>query len=292
MPNLGGSEGYLFTMAQSATTPPVPVTMGARAARESEYGPFRFTAAAFPAGEVLERHTHERVTFAVMLDGGFDLLIGGRRLACPAGTVFTEPAGETHENRIGTGGARVLVTQPAPDVEFPAPCTRLLDRVSHLENEAISRIARRLARELREPDEVTPLESQALALEMLATAARLELTRARQAAPPAWVRRVEELIHDRFRESVTIDELAGEAGVHPAHLTRVFRERHGTSPGRYLRKLRLVWAAERLTASREPISRIALQAGFADQAHFTRAFRRHWGVPPGRYRGLRNRNAE
>lgn len=261
--------------------------MGAREAREVEYGPFRFTAASFPAREVLERHTHDRVTFAVMLDGGFDLLIGGKRLQCPAGTVLTEPAGEFHANEIGTGGARVLVTQPDPGADFPASCRRLLDRVNHFASDAISRLARRLVRELEAPDDVTPLETQALALEMLATAARLEQARSLSAGAAGWLRRVEELIHDGFRRPLTIDALAVAAGVHPAHLTRVFRKRYGSTPGQYQRRLRVEWAAERLATCDEPLSRVALQAGFADQAHFTRAFRRHWGVPPGRYRRLR-----
>lgn len=274
-------------MAAASQPTTVPVTMGARRAREREYGAFRFTAAAFPAGEVLERHTHDRVTFAVMLEGGFDLLIGGRRLPCPAGTVLTEPAGESHANEIGGGGARVLVTQPDLGADFPRSCARLLDRVNHFESQAICRLARRLARGLATPDDVTPLESQALALEMLAIATRLDGVRSRYAKPPAWFRLVEQQIHDRFREPLTIESLAEQAGVHPAHLTRVFRERYGTSPGQYVRRLRLEWAAQQLIAGTEPVSRVALRAGFADQAHLTRAFRRHWGVPPARYRMLR-----
>lgn len=265
----------------------VPVSLGARDAREVDYGPFRFTTAAFPPGEVLERHTHDRVTFAVMLDGSFDLLIRGRRLGCPPSTVLTEPAGEAHANDMGTRGARVLVTQPDPAADFPVPCARLLDRVNHFESVAIRRLAERLARELATPDDVTPLETQALALEMLAVAARFERARSLHASPPTWLCRVEELIHDRFREPLTIEALAEAAGVHPAHLSRVFRARHGTSPGRYLRRLRLEWAAERLARGTDSVSQVAFQAGFADQAHFTHAFRRHWGAPPGRYRASR-----
>jgi AraC-like DNA-binding protein len=261
--------------------------MGAREAREHAMGPWRLIDARFPAGERLERHTHDRVVLAVMLGGSFDLLIGGRRLPCLPGTVFTEPAGETHANAIGNRGAHVVVTQPDPANDFPRTCARLLDRVNHFDSPAIARLGRRMARELSRPDDLTPLECQALALEMLARAARLDDARARNGDPPAWLRRVEALIHDRFREPVRIDEVAHEAGVHPAHLIRVFRERYGTSPGQYLRRLRLEWAAEQLANGTESLNRVALQAGFADQAHFTRAFSRHWGLPPGRYRALR-----
>jgi AraC family transcriptional regulator len=266
---------------------PVPISMGAQAHREQEYGPFRLTEAQFQPRTELPQHTHERVTFAVMLAGSFDLVIGGRRLACGAGTVFTEPAGDGHSNAVGTGGARVLVAQPDPAAGFPAPCMRLLDRVNHFPSRAIAGVARRLAAELSAPDDISPLECQALALEMLATAARLERSRALRGAPPAWLTRIASLLHDRFRESLSVASLAREAGVHPAHLSRAFRAWYGTSPGAWQRRLRLEWAAQQLTAGAAPLSRVALEAGFTDQAHFTRAFRRHWGMPPGRYRALR-----
>jgi AraC-like DNA-binding protein len=263
--------------------------MGAREVREHGFGPWQLIDAGFPAGERLDRHTHERVTFAVMLQGSFDLLIGGKRLPCVPGTVFTEPAGETHANAIGGEGAHVMVAQPDPRVALPRACAQLLDRVNHFTSPAIARLGWRIARELQDPDDLTPLECQALAFEMLVHASRLERARSRSGEPPAWLQRVEALIHDRFREPIRIDDVAAEAGVHAAHLSRVFRDRFGTSPGRYLRRLRLEWAADQLVAGSEPLNRVALRAGFADQPHFTRAFHRYWGLTPGRYRALRRR---
>ena len=266
----------------------VPVSMGSVGATTRNAGPFAVTDARFPAGAHLSAHTHERVTFAVMVAGSFDLVISGRRLPCPAGTVFTEPGGERHENAVGTGGAHVVVVQPDPSVAFPSACARMLDRVTHLRHDGLSHLALRLARELRYPDAVTPLEIQAVAYEMLAAAARLaERDVPVDADAPAWFARVEELMHDRFREPLRLEELANEAGVHPSHLARVFRGRYGASPGAYLRRLRLEWAADRLAASDAGVSTVALEAGFADQSHFTRAFRRCYGVPPAQYRRMR-----
>lgn len=183
-------------MAARFQLPAVPVSMGALTALEHNYGTFRFTTASFPAGHVLERHTHDRLTFAVMLDGSFDLLIDGKELQCPGGTVFTEPAGECHANAIGTAGAHVMVTQPDPQMDFPSPCGRLLNRINHFKSDAIRRLAWLLARELQEPDEITPLETQALAFEMLATAARLERARSQHDGLPVWFRRVARKTHD------------------------------------------------------------------------------------------------
>jgi AraC family transcriptional regulator len=54
--------------------------------------------------------------------------------------------------------------------------------------------------------------------------------------------------------------------------------------GAYVRRLRLDWAASRLKMADEPIARIGLEAGFADQSHFTRAFKRYTGLTPAEYR--------
>jgi AraC family transcriptional regulator len=265
--------------------PAVPVTMGAHDAHTREFGPFRLTDAWFEPHDTLDRHIHDRVTFAVMLEGSFDLVIGGRRLSCTPGTVFTEPVGDPHTNHMGRAGARVMALQPDP-ADFPSSCVRFLDRVNHLESRALHRLAGRLAHELRTPDDLTPLEAQAVAFEMLAAGARLGRASAQDKGPPAWLTRIVERMHDGFRGGLSLEELAREAGVHPAHVARMFRRWYRTSPGAYLRTLRIQWAAGQLSGD-ESLSAVALRAGFADQAHFTRAFRRHWGVPPGRYRAER-----
>jgi AraC-like DNA-binding protein len=54
----------------------------------------------------------------------------------------------------------------------------------------------------------------------------------------------------------------------------------------YVRMLRLDWAAARVAKSEEPLSAIALRAGYADQSHFTRAFKRRTGLTPAQYRRL------
>jgi AraC family transcriptional regulator len=78
--------------------------------------------------------------------------------------------------------------------------------------------------------------------------------------------------------------------VHPTHLARAFRARHGVSVGEYGRRVRVAWASAELAASDRPLAMIAAQAGFADQGHFTRLFRRYVGTTPSRYRELTRRD--
>lgn len=271
--------------------PTVPISEGSRRSRQMEVGGVMVTHASFGAGCFLDRHRHDRPVLAVMLGGSFDLAIGARARLCQPATVFTEPAGETHSNRIGTRGANVVVIQPGPERDLPSECSRLLLEPRHFQDAHIATIGRRIRREFAQTDDLRSLCVESLALEMLTAGARRGRAERADREPPAWLTRVTEMVHDRFLEGPRIADLAKEAGVHRVHLARVFRARYKISVGRYMRKLRLEWAADRLIHSDDSLSRIASQADFSDQSHFTRAFRKHAGVPPGAYRTL-NLHAE
>lgn len=270
----------------------VPVTMGSPRFVSIDVDRIRCTHAWFPADADLEPHIHERATFGVMIGGGFDLTFSSpairhRSLACEPGTVFTEPAGETHGNRIGSEGASVVVLQVDPDsadstLEPLRPL--LIDRINHFRSERIALRARRLAREIRRPDPLSDLAVESLALEMLVDAARHDLRWPKRGRVPGWLRVAEDYVRANFRDSLRIADVAQAAGVHPAHLAAVFSEVHGVPLGTYIRRLRLDWAADRLSRTDEPISSIAYAAGFSDQSHLTRTFKAYTGQTPGAYR--------
>jgi AraC-like DNA-binding protein len=96
------------------------------------------------------------------------------------------------------------------------------------------------------------------------------------------VRRARDYLDARPSENVSLETLAGEAGVSPFYLCRVFHQQTGLSPHAYqtLARVRLVKA---LLATGTPIPQAAVDAGFCDQAHLTRHFKRVYGVTPGRY---------
>ncbi len=263
----------------------VPVATGSTRSRSATLPSFDAAELWFPARGRIDPHEHARTNLAVMLEGSFDVGLHNEVVGCPAGTVIVEPAGERHWNRMDRAGAHVLVLQIDPGAEILSGEVRAaLERSTCFRDAAIPALARRLSLELQQPDAVSALAIEGLGLEMLAVAARQGGAGPARGAPPRWVERAREIIHDRCFESIRVGDVAGEVGVHPVHFARVFRKHFQSSVGSYVRTLRLNHAATRLSQSEASISEIAIECGFADQSHLTRLFRRHLGTTPDRYR--------
>ena len=85
------------------------------------------------------------------------------------------------------------------------------------------------------------------------------------------------------QQPVTLDMLAGAAGMEKYRLLRAFARERGISPSRYLAALRVA-RAQTLLQRGMPPAEAALEAGFADQSHLCNAFRQRTGLTPGEYR--------
>jgi AraC family transcriptional regulator len=96
-------------------------------------------------------------------------------------------------------------------------------------------------------------------------------------------RRLRDYIMGNLHEPISNAQLAGRVGVSERHVLKLFRQAYGTTPHRYVQRLRLAEGARLLAQPGHDIADIALQVGFCDQSHFTMAFRRAFGVTPRRY---------
>jgi AraC family transcriptional regulator len=92
------------------------------------------------------------------------------------------------------------------------------------------------------------------------------------------------LLAECRHEPLGLDDVARAIGYSPYYLSRLFRRETGLPIHRYLTRLRLGAALERLAEGERDITRLALEMGFADHSHFTTSFRREFGVPPSAFR--------
>jgi AraC family transcriptional regulator len=254
----------------------MPVSLGARRAVRREVPGFGVRWLDFAPALSLPSHTHAQACIAVVLHGGFDGIWGGREGTASSGTLIVEPAGELHANRFFAGsGAQVVAIQPVGELASGA------DQASRGARPDALGVGWRMAVELSRPDDVTPIALEGLSLELLAIASRA----GRAAEPRAgWLSRATEIVEEQYTRPLALGVIAAEVGVHPVHLARSFRSRHGLSVGAYLRAVRVHRAAERLANSDEPIAEVALAVGFADQSHLNRWFVRLVGATPAAYR--------
>lgn len=99
--------------------------------------------------------------------------------------------------------------------------------------------------------------------------------------------RVLDYIRDHLDEDLSLSTLAGVANFSPYHFHRVFRAMVGEPVGTFVRRLRILTAAQKLSGDRaRPITAIARECGFSSSSSFAREFRHHVGMSASAYRRL------
>jgi AraC family transcriptional regulator len=98
------------------------------------------------------------------------------------------------------------------------------------------------------------------------------------------VNRVRAFIDAHLTECIRVSDLSALARSSPSYFSAAFKRTFGASPHAYLMKRRITLAVQQMLGSEAPLSEIAMNCGFADQAHFSRQFRRMMGSTPSTWR--------
>ena len=91
-------------------------------------------------------------------------------------------------------------------------------------------------------------------------------------------------VDDHLDAPLRIPDLAARAGLSAFQLDQRIRALFGLSAGQYLTRARIERACNRLRRTDAPISVVALECGYGDQAAFTRQFHKSVGLTPKAYR--------
>jgi AraC family transcriptional regulator len=93
-----------------------------------------------------------------------------------------------------------------------------------------------------------------------------------------------EYINANLASKLTLAGIAKVVRLSNSHFSRAFKISRGVSPWAYIIMARVERANRMIRTTREPLSQIASDCGFADQAHLCKVFRRWVGVSPGIWR--------
>jgi AraC-like DNA-binding protein len=92
-------------------------------------------------------------------------------------------------------------------------------------------------------------------------------------------------ILNRYRQQLSLTEIAAACSIAPSTLCEIFPQVVGVPVWRYVQRLRLQDAALALAEGVEDLSALALDLGFSSHSHFAQAFRAQFGIAPSRFRG-------
>ncbi len=92
------------------------------------------------------------------------------------------------------------------------------------------------------------------------------------------------IIDRDYYKKIQVQQIAGELGVHPYYLSRVFKDAFGISPKKYIMDRKFSNAMDKLSLTDMPVSDISASLGFDDQLSFSKAFKIHSGCSPTEFR--------
>lgn len=89
---------------------------------------------------------------------------------------------------------------------------------------------------------------------------------------------------DHLDADLSVETLARRANMSPRHFARLFKQRLGTTPAAYVRRLRVEEARRQIESGSARVKHVARESGFTDDQQMRRAYKRLLGVTPAEYR--------
>jgi AraC-like DNA-binding protein len=233
-------------------------------------------------GHAFAPHSHEAYGIGAIESGVERFRYRGAEHLAPCGSIVTMNPGELHTGRAETAdGWRYRMVYLDREVVAAVAGTAGWWFADAVRDDAAG--AQRITRLI----DAMWHADEPLAFDMLLLGLIEELRRhARGARAQATQAQRFDAVVDHLRanlaQRLTLNDLAGIAGLSPFHFLRCFRQQYHVSPQKMLMALRLDDAKRRLLQGEAP-AQVAAATGLADQAHLTHAFRQRYGVTPARY---------
>lgn len=101
----------------------------------------------------------------------------------------------------------------------------------------------------------------------------------------AFLNKIKEAVFENItNQDFKIEEIVKKIGMSRSKFYRKVKDITGLSPVKYLRKVKLEYAAQVILKSDNTISEVAFQAGFSDVKYFTKCFLKEFEIYPSEYR--------
>jgi AraC family transcriptional regulator len=116
------------------------------------------------------------------------------------------------------------------------------------------------------------------------TTAAAEKADFRGGLPVRQLRKVEDYVHERLADDISLESLAELAELSPFHFSRVFKQTTGMSPLQFVTRERITRAQQLIRETKHSLIEIGLDVGYKNPSHFAQVFRRVVGLTPTEFR--------
>lgn len=229
-----------------------------------------------------QMHCHENLHISFVLDGGSSEKRVGKEVERLPGNIEFYHSGENHQT------IQKLFPSKNINLEVDALFLRKYSLSEASICKAITQnpegkfLLLKMYWEMVASDQGT---STAISMLFLDLITRSESRNSYQSTP-AWVKKVRELINDRWNEKLTLQDLALTAGINPITVSKNFRKYFGCTFGEYVRNVKVEKSLPCLRTPSASLTETAYFCNFADQSHFTRTFKTLTGFLPKQYHKL------
>lgn len=93
-----------------------------------------------------------------------------------------------------------------------------------------------------------------------------------------------EYIELNYSTNITVKDVASKLNISSSHLYRIFSKKFGSSPAKYINKLRMERASFLLKSTNLTVAEISNSTGFENQLYFSSVFKKAKGISPSEYR--------
>jgi AraC family transcriptional regulator len=217
---------------------------------------FTINEAQYLSGAEYSLHGNEQASLLVTMGGSCVKKMGRKEFLCKRNSIVFIPA-RALQYDVFHAATTFLAVEFASSFfsEIRRRCAALEAEVMLSRPDSII-LGARLVDEFRHVDAVSALVFEGLILNMLAGACR-EHSETRGPKPPLWLLRARDMLHESHSQSQDMAAISKEVGVHPVHLCREFRRFFRSTPGEYLRRIRVETAGRLLRGSDMPVSEVA-----------------------------------
>jgi two-component system response regulator YesN len=98
------------------------------------------------------------------------------------------------------------------------------------------------------------------------------------------VKRVSSLIHEFYRNGITLEEIGYKLNMTPEYLGTLFHREMGITFSAYMKNCRISKAKELLCSTQLKLYEISERVGYTDSKYFSKVFREITGQLPNEYR--------